>query len=188
MIEKETLAPLPLQDMILPSPPPWFPMAYGWWLVIALVVLCLCVCLLGVKKRQQQQKAKKALLKLMRPHHQALSPSETMALLRQGVLTYFPRKRVASLTGLNWYEFLDKCVGSPLFAPKQAQWDNALYGQSSGSNDAELIKDCIQWVENALPPKASFLKPFVATPSFDKSVAKVASEKPQTSNRMESSK
>ncbi|KHT48168.1 DUF4381 domain-containing protein [Vibrio sinaloensis] len=143
-------SPLSLQPLHLPEAPAWFPLAWGWWAVFAAVLLCLLVMWLLLRWNKKRLAPKKTALRLLT---QGAKPSEAIELVRQAALCYYPREEIAQLTGTTWYEFLDSQLKAPRFTPNQTQWQQALYSKQPISNGDELIQDCKDWVEQALPPK-----------------------------------
>ncbi|GAD80174.1 DUF4381 domain-containing protein [Vibrio ezurae] len=149
---------LPLKSLHLPSEPSAWPLAWGYWGVLALIVIVLLAAFIMQKKIRNRSRAKKAALHIINQPSQPLTISEVQELLRQAALSYFPRNDIAHLTGEQWLSFLDSQLSSPRFVTKNEQWQKGLY--SSGVNehqtDTELIQDCAYWLENALPPKRKY--------------------------------
>tara|TARA_Y100001956_G_scaffold81340_1_gene98658 strand:+ start:555 stop:1019 length:465 start_codon:yes stop_codon:yes gene_type:complete len=141
---------LPLQPMHLPEVPAWFPLAWGWWAVLAAILVSLFVIWLILRWNKKRLAPKKTALRLL-SHGE--KPSEAIELVRQAALCYYPREEIAQLTGDKWYQFLDSQIKAPRFAPNQAIWQQVLYSKQPVANADELIQDCKVWVEQALPPK-----------------------------------
>ncbi len=148
--QTDTLA---LQPILLPATPSWFPLAWGWWAMLAAVVTTLLCIVLYLRWRTHRLRAKRTALKLFEKPIVAHTPSSAIELLRQAALCYFPRETIASLHGEKWYQFLDLQLGEARFCNKMHEWQAALYQSKRSELDAELINDCKIWVERALPPK-----------------------------------
>lgn len=106
---------LKLQDIHLPAAADIWPLAIGWWILLALIVFIvgwLVIKLLHrakVKKQQAKILAKFTVLeKKLRANPNNAIIAELNTLLRQLAITYYPRAEIASLTGADWLEFLDK--------------------------------------------------------------------------------
>ena len=153
--------PLDLSPIITPSAPSWWPLAWGWWLVIITAIVLIALVFFIVKRRQKNQYAKNEALACFRNSQpsNALSPSTAQDIVRQAALSYFPREKVAGLSGDDWLAFLDAQLAKPLFAAKQSQWQQALYQDATLMTDEQkkaqqqLVNDCETWLRKALPPK-----------------------------------
>lgn len=102
-----------LKDIHLPGTPDIWPLALGWWLLLALV-LGLAIGLYFVLRKKRCLKKHKQMLfnelsqvetKLQNADKEAIA--ETNILLRRLALAYYPDEHVASLTGRDWLKFLD---------------------------------------------------------------------------------
>lgn len=115
--------PLPLADIITPEAIHWWPLAWGWWVLFAVVGGALAAILVvAYKCYQQQQKQQQAL---------ALLTSSTTALngqaLYSAVNTWLKIQarpaypQALSLHGSAWVEFLNHSAGSRLFSDDAAR-------------------------------------------------------------------
>ncbi|MDH5926107.1 DUF4381 domain-containing protein [Vibrio lentus] len=153
--------PLDLSPIITPSAPSWWPLAWGWWLIIITAIVLITLVFFIVKHRQKNQQAKNEALACLRNSQSssALSPSAAQDIVRQAALSYFPREKVAGLSGDDWLAFLDTQLTKPLFSEKQSLWQQALYQDTALMNDEQknaqqqLVNDCETWLRKALPPK-----------------------------------
>ncbi len=106
---------LQLQDIHLPESASFWPLAAGWWILFALIVaIAIWLTFKAIKKAKQRTYRKKILAKFkVLEEKLKTDPSnaviaEINTLLRQLAITYYPRSKVASLTGGDWLHFLDK--------------------------------------------------------------------------------
>jgi hypothetical protein len=144
--------PLDLKGVQLPDVPAWFPLAWGWWAsAIGVLIALLCVVWLYCWQRKRLAPKKTALRLIDQPH--CNNPASAMEVVRQVVLSYYPRNEVAYLTGDDWYAFLDAEITQPLFVPNRDKWQQALYQKQSAEDEQQLVEHCQQWVREALPPK-----------------------------------
>ncbi|KTC92115.1 DUF4381 domain-containing protein [Legionella cincinnatiensis] len=105
-----------LKDIHLPTPIGWWPLAPGWYLVIALIVLISIFIFYYIYKNHRHAKAKNyALILLMnyqmeyeKEQNVALTSARISELLRRVALAYYPREKVASLHGKEWLHFLNE--------------------------------------------------------------------------------
>lgn len=115
---------LQLRDIHLPVPIGWWPLAPGWYALLALMVLGLgsVIYLLLLRKRQR---VKREALRLLKSYEHAFQQegiavevvcAQISELLRRVSLYYYPRENIAGLQGETWLQFLQdttrKKVGS----------------------------------------------------------------------------
>ena len=111
---------LPLRDLHLPDAIGWWPLAPGWWVVVAILAAVLGYILLRTYRRWQFNAPRRyAMRELARYEAEYLAHRDPVMLgkqlselLRRGMLAYAPREEVAGLTGGDWLAWLD--IGMPL--------------------------------------------------------------------------
>lgn len=124
---------LNLKDIHLPELSPWWDLAVGWWILLALLVV---LCIWGVPKlkaywhRQRSKRLLKAdiharlntLCQIYQTNKDAKALlADINILLKQVVMTVFPERHAAHLTGTDWLAFLDSLwvdIPKHLFADK----------------------------------------------------------------------
>lgn len=114
---------IPLRDLHLPDAVGWWPLAPGWYAVIAvLLVAALYLLRLYLRRRARGAARRHALKELARltaefeQHGNAVAFSSDMSeLLRRTMLAYAPRSEVAGLTGDAWLAWLDRDFDRPRF-------------------------------------------------------------------------
>ncbi|PNH93500.1 DUF4381 domain-containing protein [Vibrio diazotrophicus] len=144
---------LNLSDLHLPEVPSWLPLSWGWWASLLAIVVVLVSIALIVRAKKKRMAPKKTALRLLNPALGHQTPSSAIELVRQAALCYYPREQVAHLTGPDWYAFLDSQVDSPIFTKNEETWQKALYQKQKVENAQDLVADCYQWVNTALPPQ-----------------------------------
>lgn len=118
---------LPLRDIHLPEPIGWWPLAPGWWILLAILILLPVLIALFIKWRRHQRRQGRVKqqvedeLKRIRDSYQQHQDSlrliqELSALLRRAAISRYPRSEVASLTGEHWLNFLDRQLDSTDFS------------------------------------------------------------------------
>lgn len=126
-----------LQDIHLPEPVGWWPLAWGWWLLIALALVLLALALWRWQVRRYRQRYRREALALLAHiyHDSQSNQSEATTrrhylqqvnqLLRRTALTALPQSvqpEVAGLSGQRWLEFLDQSADlSPAFGAGPGQ-------------------------------------------------------------------
>lgn len=114
---------LPLRDLHLPDVTGWWPLAPGWWGVIAILGVILGYVLWQVYRRWQFNAPRRyAMRELARYESEYLVHRDPVTLgkqlselLRRGMLAYAPREEVAGLTGDEWLAWLDRGMPLPYF-------------------------------------------------------------------------
>ncbi len=106
---------LQLQDIHLPESASIWPLAIGWWILLFLILFASSWLIIKAIKRAKQRKHRRMILSKFEVLETKLktNPSnatiaEINTLLRQLAITYYPRIEIASLTGSDWLQFLDK--------------------------------------------------------------------------------
>jgi len=149
---------LPLRDIHLPPEISWWPLAWGWWALLALVVLILVILFNWWRQRSSSQKhvdlsAQASALKELERIEQQYSHDplglvrELSVLLRRIAISLYGRRNVAGLTGMTWLQFLDKQGSSPVFSERFQQSLTELPYRAQGSTDAQaLVQEVRQWL------------------------------------------
>jgi hypothetical protein len=114
---------IPLRDLHLPAEIGWWPLAPGWWLIIALVLLGLVMLVRRALAARKLSAARRyALGELERLVAEYRHSNDAVglgvglsALLRRTMLAYAPRRDVAGLTGEDWLRWLDRDLDKPHF-------------------------------------------------------------------------
>lgn len=94
-----------LHDIVLPAAPGIFPLAYGWWILIALVVVISAKGTQVAINRFKFFSVKRLALKKLA---HCKSCDDINQLLKQVAMHYFPASHVAPLEGKQWSNFLGK--------------------------------------------------------------------------------
>lgn len=114
---------LQLRDIHLPAAPDFWPPAPGWWIlgVLALGIASWGALLAWRQFRiHRQRRHILALLEQMERSSDASTTAEYLGqlsnLTRRLALMRFPRHEIASLTGREWLQFLDRSGGDGQFS------------------------------------------------------------------------
>lgn len=113
---------LQLEDIHYPAQPGFWPPAPGWWLVlfIALITLYFAQRKLRqvLRRRRELRETQRALEKLQQQlasENRRQAISDLNIFLRKMALTHFPHEDIASLTGKDWLQFLDRSGNTKAF-------------------------------------------------------------------------
>ncbi|MBV7300137.1 DUF4381 domain-containing protein [Enterovibrio paralichthyis] len=146
---------LPLADIHLQQAPGLWPLAWGWWLVIAAVLIALLLTVHWLRLRNYRLAARQEALSAL---NAATSVADINALLKRAALSYYPREQVAGLTGERWLAFLDSQLPAAQqgFGSESALWLNGAFSNVPNT-DAELAQAkamAARWLKQAIPAKA----------------------------------
>ena len=147
-----------LRDLHMPEPISFWPPAFGWWIVLLLILICVAIGLWVKRYRRAtapRRVALATLLDLQATFHETNDTPKLMAglsqLLRRYALVCFGRQNVAGLTGLAWLKFLDEHGKTPLFSGEQVQ--QALtavpYGAQGSVDAGEMVNLVKRWIKQA---------------------------------------
>jgi hypothetical protein len=146
---------LPLKDIHLPDAVSAWPPALGWWLLLALCLLCF-IAYIYYQRSQAKRLLKKNIISefnQIKTHFNENDNAAELArklsvLMRRISIQYLDRQQTASLIGDDWLRFLDQLHHSPAFSAGAGRvLLNAPYqAQTSFDTDAllTLCEECIQ--------------------------------------------
>lgn len=157
---------LPLRDIHLPDPVSWWPLATGWWLLLALFFVCLIGLFIYNKITKHKtpviayRKLAISELDTLKQQSQQQSNLESLRaisnLLRRISLSYYPRKEVASLSGEKWTEKLNALSNDSPFTAQQCELlSNASYQQNVDYDRDALFNLCEKWIKQ-LPATSQY--------------------------------
>lgn len=114
---------IPLRDLHLPEAIGWWPLAPGWWVVLALLLAAAVWATRQYLRGRARGAARRHALRRLREltaeyerHQDTVAfTSSLSALLRRTMLAYAPRPEIAGLTGDAWLAWLDKDLDEPRF-------------------------------------------------------------------------
>jgi hypothetical protein len=149
-----------LRGIHYPEPISWWPLAPGWYIILALILLVGLI--LGIwcyKRARKAYRRKYALAQIKRLKQQlaahAVATSvliaEVSVLLKRSALGVFPRAEVAGLQGQAWLQFLDKTGETQEFT----QGVGRILGTAPYQPEPPIIPDKLfvlieEWVKKVL--------------------------------------
>ncbi|MBT8070938.1 MAG: DUF4381 domain-containing protein [Gammaproteobacteria bacterium] len=112
-----------LNDIVLPAPASWWPLASGWYVLLGLLALVIAWFSYRSIKRWNQNRYRRAALHELAEITKGLELEskrerylrQIPGLLKRTALTAYPRSEVASLSGEDWHRFLNGTLKTPLF-------------------------------------------------------------------------
>lgn len=155
-----------LRDVHMPDPISWWPPAFGWWMIMGLLILGggLIFWAWAHRIRTRPRRLALAHLKKVKQQYAAKADdhwaiTQLSHLVRRMALATFPRSRVAGLSGQSWLSFLDTTGHTNLFSdgPGQSLCSGPYqpHGMHAAAEVIPLIERWIQQVE--IPSRKSWI-------------------------------
>jgi hypothetical protein len=152
---------LPLRDIHLPGPISWWPLAYGWWILLAVVGVAGALGWLYYRRRYRERAAIRGLKSVAEALAEGTAPvvcvQRISMILRRFAMSIGESKSVAGLTGESWLNFLDRRwerdeflagVGRVLIYGPYAPPGRVSAGDANALNEL-----CLDWVRAQRPPE-----------------------------------
>ena len=150
---------LPLRDLHLPDITGWWPLAPGWWFLIALVVFGLGLLVRRAYRNWRHNGPRRLALRRLAAINgefeggmsAAALGKELSELTRRAMLAYSPRQEVAGLTGDEWLEWLDQGLEDSPFSKGAGKILESLpYVNSQAVDDETDVRGLIDAVRRRL--------------------------------------
>ena len=114
---------IPLRGLHLPEPVGWWPLAPGWWVLFAVLIVASGLLIRAWLRHRERSAARRRALRKLEECRSAYAyhgnpvvlGAELSELLRRTMLAYAPRSEVAGLTGDAWLAWLDRDLERPRF-------------------------------------------------------------------------
>jgi hypothetical protein len=134
-----------LNDIVLPEAVAWWPPAPGWYAVLAvLLVLLLWLSFRALKAWRRNTYRRQALREFSAIRKRGQSAAgDIPLLLKRAALSAWPRSGVASLSGAEWHEFLDRTAPEAKIAEIGDMLDRVSYFSSSDRELGGAEFDCL---------------------------------------------
>jgi hypothetical protein len=153
-----------LADISLGQTPSIWPLAWGWWILILLVIFAIVgiywIVARYISKHKVKRRALKAVLNMSNNEPHALSALH--AVLRSSLMHYFPSESINSLQGPAWHELLQlkakphKKVDQQCLA-QLTQLEASLYTKVPSINVDDAKQAVYLWIKHCLPPSTTEL-------------------------------
>jgi hypothetical protein len=149
--------PLALKDIHVPEQITNYPLAYGWWILAALIVLALVITVIKIRKSAKRNQVKKQALTQLKSNIE-LNNSDLISLLKWAAMHYFSRVELAKLYGDSLQQFLLQQL------PQKHQQNFSTLSEQAFKNqyqkkfhnevDSHFHQAARLWLTEALPPRA----------------------------------
>jgi len=147
-------AGLALKDIHLPEQISDFPIAYGWWILVTLLITMTALIIIKTIKVSKQNKVKKQALKHLNSKSN-ISDNDIIALLKWAAMHYFSRVELAKLYGDSLQQFFLSKLATKYQQrftdlSKEA-FENQYQAKITSSDNFQQAAQL--WLTQALPPK-----------------------------------
>jgi hypothetical protein len=132
-----------LRDLAVPSPVSWWPLAPGWYILIALLLAATLTLALRAWRSHRQNAYRRAALHEL---NTASSPQQIAALLKRTALAAYPRSQVASLSGPAWTQWLTQSTPIPLPPEVATQLTQSIFTNTPSENTTQLRTFTKSWI------------------------------------------
>ena len=150
---------IPIRDIHLPEPVSWWPLASGWWVLLALILLLGLLFWFTKQRSKKLPKSKQAsihslvmreLKTIYKIEDNRLFVQALSELLKRVAITKYGKK-VSGLTGERWLRFLDSKWHRNLFVKGQGRVLIDLpYRKDPESDRKALVQVVKAWLEHQI--------------------------------------
>ena len=154
-----------LKDIHAPTEVSVWPLEWGWWLAIAILLIVLVILAIAAFRRYRFYQARREALASMQTINadQPDWPAKMNTLLKRTAISYFDSHRVASLHGMAWMAFLHSTLPQKhwqRYRDGLSTLSDVLYRKSSDTGDFNACQSaCVGWIKHArlrsTPPPAT---------------------------------
>ncbi len=138
-----------LHDLALPPEVPWWPLAPGWYVVIALILVLLTLTIFRAVRRSQANAYRRAALHELKSLE---TPAAIAELLRRTALAIAPRPVIAELIGPAWPDWLAARCPEPMPEIVRTQLTAGIYQAPSANPDLAPLKTyATRWITRHHP-------------------------------------
>lgn len=160
---------LDLKDIHVPEQISNYPVAYGWWLLAAVIIFIIVITIIKIRKAAKRNQVKKqalAQLSVLLESNAQVSDSEIIALLKWAAMHYFSRAELAPMFGDSLKHFFISKLATKHqqnFAELSEQafinqyqttlTERNLPEQKAAPSNQKSHQAATLWLTHALPPK-----------------------------------
>lgn len=134
-----------LRDIVEPKAVSWWPLAPGWWAILAGLAVTVFFVALRTRRRWQANAYRRAALRELQ---NARSVSQVALILKRTALAAFPRTSIASLSGIAWCHWLDETVSEKMPPAVWKAISQDAFRQDKSDATQEVVPFAAYWIEN----------------------------------------
>lgn len=147
---------LPLEDIIVPNSVALWPLALGWWLLLAIIIACFISAFFAYKNYQKKWHYRKEALHLLKEYQSSLQGALTdkeivsryIECLKRTAISAYPSHGVQALYGKEWIAFLNQQTPSPLFTGEVATFIcESQYKETMNINQQDVYFAVEAWIK-----------------------------------------
>jgi hypothetical protein len=134
-----------LRDIVMPPPVSWWPLAPGWWFLLAVASLFAVLALVHLGRRWRANAYRRAALHELR---NAESVAVIAEVLKRAALAATPRTEAASLAGPDWIDWLAKTGGRPVPTAVSEALTIGVYADRGSTQISEVTAYAAEWIRS----------------------------------------
>lgn len=127
-----------LHDIVLRPAVAWWPLAPGWYVLLAVILLVAALLGWRIWKRWQANAYRRAALRELQALHDAPAIAE---LLRRTALAVVPRHVVAAKTGASWADWIARQSSEAMSPEVRELLTAGIYGRPATDRDVDALRD-----------------------------------------------
>jgi hypothetical protein len=132
-----------LHDLALPPAVPWWPLAPGWYVVLALLIIILIFLSIRFVSRYRANAYRRAAARELAALE---NPAAIAELLRRTALAIAPRPVIAEKTGTAWLDWLASQCPEAMPESVRTQLTAGVYGRIAGDELGALRDYAARWI------------------------------------------
>jgi len=144
---------IPLAEIHLQPKPSYFPLSLWGNLILGMFFVAICLCVLFIYKHRQKNRARRYAIAQIKQLNNLDDLGKMNTILKQVALSYCGRSAVASLSGHEWFVYLDAHVSEKYqgFCEDENKWFEGLYRSNIlAPEDFEQCKSqALTWIKQA---------------------------------------
>ena len=144
-----------LKDIHTPEAIGAWPLAFGYWIALVIVILLIALLIHVYRTKKKQSLVKQAALIELSQLETNANPEfaiQVNALLKRAALSYLPRDKVAAIDGEPWYQFLDTTLPTAQRGKFGKLLNQRYSKQGLSEQDKQQLKTLAKdWLNKSLP-------------------------------------
>ena len=134
-----------LRDIVEPPPVSWWPLAPGWWILSAGLVLTAIFVALRVMRMWRASAYRRAALRELQATTRV---AEIAEILKRVALAAYPRADVAPLSGVAWVEWLGRTAEEKVPAHVSEALTRGVFDDDSAVDIAPISDFAADWIRD----------------------------------------